>query len=396
MPVDFDTAKAREDTGNLAARIMSNAMNHCHHVARLTAVSLTFHCNVDSRDFADGSVRETSDATAAATPDVAPESAVAFDGGGGPSTPSAGLEPCAGLPLSRCECAVGETTTCLDRYVSLGVCGERTLTCEPPGVWASGAVCAPASEELCDPGGQDDDCDGTSDEDCFCINGATEGCGNGSAGTRGCSEGRWGACRCLGESTVDLDQNGVPDAEETLLANGSVSNDLTGWQTETGDDAYESFVVNDADGLACSGAMRLSGLVIFNGVNPFTWIGNYAQQCAATNAASLSAAANARLVANSGDVSPILLTSGVDPSLTAITLFAFGTPDCSGAPLLEESTLFEQATDGSWQTLRSASSLPPGVQSVRVRFSIIGDDVEGLQSTALRLIEWDNLMAHPL
>src|SRR4029079_15939109 len=52
-----------------------------------------------------------------------------------------------------------------------------------------------ADETMCD--GLDNDCDGTTDEDCICIDGHTQSCGSDvgvcMAGTQTCVAGMWGA-----------------------------------------------------------------------------------------------------------------------------------------------------------------------------------------------------------
>jgi hypothetical protein len=88
-------------------------------------------------------------------------------------------------------------TTC-----GLGICSGNTgyETCTA-GQWG-GDTCDPyygATDEICDVGQLDEDCDGTSNEDCECINGATQSCGQTDVGEcaygiQTCSEGQWGSC----------------------------------------------------------------------------------------------------------------------------------------------------------------------------------------------------------
>jgi hypothetical protein len=112
-----------------------------------------------------------------------------------------------GNPESGNTCSTGQ----------LGVCAAGTTTCS-----SSQLVCqrntAP-STETCD--GLDNDCNGTADPGCACINGQTETCYTGTAGTlnvgpcrsgtRTCSSGQWGACAGQVLPTTDVCGNNVDD-----------------------------------------------------------------------------------------------------------------------------------------------------------------------------------------
>jgi Putative metal-binding motif len=64
-------------------------------------------------------------------------------------------------------------------------------------VTCTGAI-EPAATDTCDAAQLDEDCDGTTDEGCDCIDGESGECEAGpgvcSAGSRQCVEGKWGAC----------------------------------------------------------------------------------------------------------------------------------------------------------------------------------------------------------
>ncbi|MDD9943763.1 MAG: hypothetical protein OXU20_22165 [Myxococcales bacterium] len=111
------------------------------------------------------------------------------------------------------HCDAGET--CQD-----GKCERDALAC--PG----GRSPTP---EVCDASYVDEDCDGTANEDCECVDGQTSICGNAKGicapgGTKTCVQGTWGACKgrvaprsetCNGR---DDDCDGKTD-EETDLQN---------------------------------------------------------------------------------------------------------------------------------------------------------------------------------
>src|SRR5690606_11426882 len=104
-----------------------------------------------------------------------------------------------------------------------GICGPGTTQCQ------NGAVACVQNQqpktETCDT--IDNDCDGTVDENCNCVNGQTQSCytgGSGTqnvgpckAGTQTCSNGQWGSC--VGQvlptaetcDNVDNNCNGVVD-----------------------------------------------------------------------------------------------------------------------------------------------------------------------------------------
>ncbi len=119
---------------------------------------------------------------------------IGVDCGGSCAVP----EVCNGVD-DDCNGSVDEglgSSTC-----GLGVCQVTVQSCVAGVIQA----CVPGqpSAEVCD-GLLDEDCDGVVDDGCACVNGATEACYTGPAGTqnvglchggsRTCSLGQWGAC----------------------------------------------------------------------------------------------------------------------------------------------------------------------------------------------------------
>jgi hypothetical protein len=81
---------------------------------------------------------------------------------------------------------------------AVGICRPGTETCND-GAWGSCAGAVEAGMELCDAAMLDEDCDGTPNEDCMCVDGTTQTCGVDTgecvAGTQTCASGGWGPCR---------------------------------------------------------------------------------------------------------------------------------------------------------------------------------------------------------
>jgi alpha-tubulin suppressor-like RCC1 family protein len=92
-----------------------------------------------------------------------------------------------------------------------------------------------ATESLCD--GLDNDCNGTTDPDCACINGETQNCGTDvgqcSSGQQECSGGTWSTCVGETESVTEicdgLDNDCDGDTDEGLLTTYYVDSDNDGY-----------------------------------------------------------------------------------------------------------------------------------------------------------------------
>lgn len=128
---------------------------------------------------------------------------------------------CDGLD-NDCDGQIDENLTAPANDNQTGVCSGSYKKCNGAGGWVndySSVANYQANETNCD--GLDNDCDGTIDEGCSCVNGTTQVCGQNvgecKTGLKICSSGAWGAC--VGEvgptaeicDGRDNDCNGVID-----------------------------------------------------------------------------------------------------------------------------------------------------------------------------------------
>jgi hypothetical protein len=107
---------------------------------------------------------------------------------------------------STCQCAPTTTRSCgTHPQDGVGRCRAGSQTCNAgsgnsSSAWGgcSGSV-GPAGSDSCDPG-DDSNCNGTKNEGCGCVSGASRSCaqdgklGNCGGGTESCVNGSWGAC----------------------------------------------------------------------------------------------------------------------------------------------------------------------------------------------------------
>lgn len=113
--------------------------------------------------------------------------------------PEAVDENCDGSSNEGCACAAGATQVCGS---DTGLCTPGTQTCDAAGQWAQECVGAVGPQtELCD-GVEDEDCDNKVDEGCDCTNGAMRPCGQMRGecrpGMNACVDGKW-STTCMGE-----------------------------------------------------------------------------------------------------------------------------------------------------------------------------------------------------
>ena len=136
-------------------------------------------------------------------------------------------ETCDGVD-QNCDGMVDNGVVAPACALTVGICAGSTRPCA--GASGFGACTATqygpsyqATETTCD--GQDNDCDGTTDEGCTCVGGATQACGITTGvcerGTQTCAAGAWGACTGGVEPSPEL-CNGMDDD-----CNGSSDDALT-------------------------------------------------------------------------------------------------------------------------------------------------------------------------
>lgn len=271
-----------------------------------------------------------------------------------------GSDACAGLPASQCECALGETTTCLDEYSAQGLCGKRSLTCLDSRLWPAGGACAPDSDELCDADFEDEDCDGEVNEDCECTEGETVDCGEDNDGVQECIDGEWGRCECGADGSIDVDANSIADSLENLVENPHFAVDITAWQRSDPDDPEDLFSWDSTDAKAadCSGSLSM-----------YAWENSadvFVSQCLTATEGDYVAAVQVRRPED-GD------TDDDDDSFFArVELRSYATPDCSGTILDENLT--EEALDepNRWVTLSTNLFAQAGTAAVQITGRTMG------------------------
>ncbi len=147
-----------------------------------------------------------------------------------------------------CDGETDENLTQTCGSTSLGVCTYGTETCSA-GQWTGCNATMPGTEICGD--GLDNDCDGSVDEGCECIEGQTKTCGESSTppcrmGTQTCTSGRWGQCvgaiypeQEICGNGIDEDCNGIPD-------------------DGCGTDCYNGIQDGDEEGIDCGGSCPAS------------------------------------------------------------------------------------------------------------------------------------------
>jgi hypothetical protein len=112
------------------------------------------------------------------------------DGGESGAAGSAGQSGASG------DCEPGDSRSCSEGG-ALGPCAAGTQFCTVGATWSACSVKAAAADSC--ESGNDDNCNGTPNQGCLCINGVTKrACGSCSDGTQVCTDGKadqYGACQ---------------------------------------------------------------------------------------------------------------------------------------------------------------------------------------------------------
>lgn len=155
--------------------------------------------------------------------DAGSDAGAPTDAGSLDACPGATTETCNGVDDDcddaideGCACETGETQACGS---AVGACEQGVQTCVGGTFGPCEGGVSPTAE-MCSAGALDEDCDGTVDEDCACVAGATELCAVGGCDAlRTCAtSGTWGDC--------------TPTAMATEMCNG-LDDDCDGTIDET-------------------------------------------------------------------------------------------------------------------------------------------------------------------
>ena len=101
---------------------------------------------------------------------------------------------CNGVPNEGCTCTGGATRDCGS---DVGECKKGAQTCENDAWGPCVGEVKPEATDTCDAG-NDANCDGSPNNGCTCVNGATQACGSSTGnckqGSQTCINGVWGTC----------------------------------------------------------------------------------------------------------------------------------------------------------------------------------------------------------
>ena len=149
---------------------------------------------------------------------------------------------------ANCTCTNGDTKTCAEVKGAKGTCANGTSMCVG-GLWAACSI-SPAATDTCDKG-NDNNCNGLTNEGCSCLNGAQELCaqaplnakGSCASGTSTCTNGKFVTCSVVPQARDTCDPgndatcNGIVNegctcingaSESCAAAHGAKGNCATG------------------------------------------------------------------------------------------------------------------------------------------------------------------------
>jgi len=140
-----------------------------------------------------------------------------------PGTPTGSDNNCNGIN-EDCDASTDEHYVATPTSCGLGACASTGSTSCVSGSVIDSCTAGTSGTEVCDLNQIDEDCDGTSNEGCSCIDGDTRSCGSDvgecSTGLQTCAGGVWGTT-CAGEVTpVTESCNGLDDDCDETVDNG--------------------------------------------------------------------------------------------------------------------------------------------------------------------------------
>jgi hypothetical protein len=172
------------------------------HVGRcawlVVATFVAFSCSSD-RDFGEPDATGGSDSGGGAGNTGGGSGGKSGSGGasGASGAGAAGMAGMAGMGGAPGDCEPGDTRPCSEGGLQ-GSCADGTQVCTPDAVWGTCTI-SPAEADTCEPG-NDASCNGTANEGCPCVGSAARSCADAgalgacAAGTQSCAQGVWGAC----------------------------------------------------------------------------------------------------------------------------------------------------------------------------------------------------------
>ena len=187
----------------------------------LVATFVAFSCSSD-RDFDKPDAATGGSDSGGAGSGGAGNTGGASGSGGASGAGAAGMAGMAGAPG---DCDPGETRPCSEGGLQ-GSCAGGVQVCTPAASWGACSI-TPAAADNCDEPNNDDDCNGTANEGCPCVGTATRSCaeagalGSCAAGTQSCTGGVWGGCS-VEPATSDTCATGNDDN-----CNGTANEDCT-------------------------------------------------------------------------------------------------------------------------------------------------------------------------
>lgn len=175
-----------------------------------------------SGDTTGGSSGAVGESTTSSTP---PGSGTSTSGTSDPTGVEESGSAESGGPVPECG-ASDPAVSCYDsdpETLDVGLCRAGTQACED-GAWSDCEGQQLPVRESCN--GEDDDCDGETDEGCDCLPEETESCYEGDAGTEGVGQCTAGELSCEGGAWSDCAGQVVPDTETCNGADDDCDGDV--------------------------------------------------------------------------------------------------------------------------------------------------------------------------